>query len=245
LSEKKYVIWYNGGSGGFITAWLVQLCLEPDRLSEAQENFPTVLEHNQAAWQRYEKVPPDVGLLCNTLEPNLYYNIDNTQYAKSTIDRMIKGNSSVYDLFFCRSKYFLVNHVYQQGHTPTHRYGCVKKHLPDCTNVDFFKNLTDILFDVNKNIFVHAPAEYQRISQKIKQSRQIQFDVKTLATSYPELKIFETRTIWQGTYIQELEKVLERKISDQSQHACAILLDRYFKISPPELKNWCQTQWNT
>jgi hypothetical protein len=240
--KKQYVVWYNGGSGGFITSWLIQLCIDPSLLDRAFENFPGKLKTDHLSWQKYEQVPPNVGLLCNSFDPHAYY-VDIKDHAKGILNKIISNDSSnIYDLFYCRSKYFLVSHVYQQGNTTIEKY---KKYSSNLTyDKTYFKQQTDILFDATKNIFVRAPIEYQKIAQKTKQSRNISFDMESVLIDYPTLKCFNIQSIWQRKYFSELEKVLDQSVNIKSQQVINKLVDHYLNIAPTELRKYCEEQWN-
>jgi hypothetical protein len=245
--KKQYVVWYNGGSGGFITSWLIQLCLDPSKLPNAFENFPNALKNDQSNWQRYEQVPPNVGLMCNGFDPSTYYTVDIEDYARKILNKVVTDDiSSVYELFYCRSKYFLVNHVYEKGHATDEDYQGYSKEIEKygTADINYFKAQTDILFESDKNIFVYAPEEYRRIAQQTKQSRDISFDINNALIDYPTLKCFETRSIWDQTYIQNLERVLNQKILEESKKAIKKLVDHYLNVAPLKLREYCKRQWN-
>jgi hypothetical protein len=245
--KKQYVVWYNGGSGGFITAWLIQLCIDPSKLNNAFENFPSVLKSDRLDWQRFEKVPPNVGLLSNAFHTGTYYTVDIKKYAKEILNKIVTNNTlSVYDLFYCRSKYFLVNHVYEKGHATNEDYQRYSKEIEkyQTADINYFKTQTDILFESDKIIFVHAPIEYQRIAQQTKRSRDISLDLGDLLINYPTLKCFKIQSIWNQSYISNLERVLNQTITPESQRAIKKLIDHYINISPIELRNYCEQQWN-
>jgi hypothetical protein len=245
--KKQYVVWYNGGSGGFITAWLIQLCIDPSKLNNAFENFPSILKSDRSKWQQYEQVPPDVGLMCNAFDPCVYYNVNIEDYAKKILNKIVTNNTlSVYDLFYCRSKYFLVNHVYEKGHATDEDYQRYSKEIEKygTADINYFKTQTDILFDSDKIIFVCAPTEYQRIAQQTKQSRDISFDINDVLIDYPKLKSFEIRSIWDQNYIPSLERVLNQKITTESQQAIKKLIDHYLNVAPSEIFDYCKQQCN-
>lgn len=243
------MVWYNGGSGGFITSWIIQLCIDPTKLNNAFENFPDVLKKDRSKWQRwqrYEKVPPNVGLMCNAFHPNVYYTINTKDYANEILNKITTNTSGVYDLLACRSYYFLVNHVYEKGHATDKDYQQYSKEIEKyrTADINYFKTQTDILFELDKIIFVHAPVEYQQIAQQTKQSRDISFDINDVLINYPKLKCFEIRSIWNQTYISNLEQLLGQKITLKSQKAIKKLIDHYINIAPTELRKYCEKQWN-
>lgn len=247
--RKQYVIWYNGGSGGFMVSWMVQLCIDPTKLNLAFENFPNTLKDNNLVWQKYEKVPPNVGLMCNAFSMSIIggdVHTDQLSCVKKLLNKIVNNQpGEIYETFRMRAKYFLVNHVYGKGHATTEDYNLYSSNIEKygTNDVNYFKKQTNVLFELDKHIFVRSPMEYQQIAQKTKQSRNISFD-DSILDHYPTLKCFQIRAIWEQTYIAELEKVIGKKISTDSQHAIKVLVDHYIDISPPELRKYCEEQWN-
>jgi len=240
MQKKKYVVWYPGGSGGFIVSWLLQLALDPSCIELAYKNFPDLLESKHEDWRRYESIPPDVGLLCNTLSSNLQYQTNVDNYSTDIIKILLNGNTSIYDLFYSRVKYYLTNHVYKTGHTSPEQYTYFTEN-PDeflINDMNHFKKMTDVIFDTTRAIFVHAPLEYQALSQQIKKSVNYALDVKTLLNPYPHLKTLDILGIYNGSYKQELENILNRKLTIDQIDACDMLVNRYIQISPLEFKDY-------
>jgi hypothetical protein len=184
--------------------------------------------------------------MCNAFDCRVYYD-NNKNHTRKILDRLISTDtSSVYELFYCRSKYFLVNHVYEKGNATNEDYQRYSKEIEkyQTADINYFKAQTDILFEPDKIIFVHAPIEYQRIAQQTKQSRDISFDINNALIDYPTLKCFETRSIWDQTYIQNLERVLNQKILEESKKAIKKLVDHYLNVAPLKLREYCKRQWN-
>ena len=73
--ERKFVVRYQGGSGGLLVAWLLQLAHDfrgaksPSHVIDALNCFPSTLVDNPTAWKDKEIIPPDVGILCNYFYP--------------------------------------------------------------------------------------------------------------------------------------------------------------------------------
>ena len=65
--DKHYIVWYKALGGGLITSWLFQLCVNHKSLNEALNVFPVDLKDNNSNWFKYEKVPPNVGVISNGL----------------------------------------------------------------------------------------------------------------------------------------------------------------------------------
>ena len=240
MQKKKYVVWYPGGSGGYITSWLLQLAVNPLCIDLAYKNFPDLLESKPKDWRNYESIPPDVGLLCNTLNPNQQY-LHNGNYSAEVIDTLVNGGNSIYDLFYSRVKYYLVNHVYETGNVSIDQYHYVTNN-PDeflINDMEHFKQMTDVLFNTDCSVFVYAPLEYQSLSAKIKKSRNFSIEVKLLLEPYQNLKTFDILSVWNGSYRQELENILNRPLTAEQSDACANLVDRYIRISPQEFKDYC------
>ena len=126
-SKKKYVVWYKSGAGGFFVSWLIQVCLFPNELPLSLEVFPLKIKNNSKQWKKYEKTPTNVNVLCNSFYPESYYKIDSDTLTQQTIDSLKHNGGSIYDLFHCRIKLFLVNYVYQSGHVNTTNYNWINE----------------------------------------------------------------------------------------------------------------------
>ena len=245
MQQKDFVVWYNGGSGGFIISWLIQVALNPDALQNAYLNFPVSLKDNHSQWKKYECIPDQVGLLCNVLDPSLYYQIDRSQYAKQILSKIDGQPHNIYDNFFCRSKFYLTNYIHGRGHTSLDDWKDVGS-APEKFGLDnqkHFQTITDVLFDPKKCIFVCAPVEYQALAQKTKGSRNIDFDLTSVITDFPILKKVDIRHVWQKQHISMIEQIIERKLPVVSRNACNRLVDHYLSVAPTELSRWCYSQW--
>lgn len=241
LCKKDYVVWYKGGGGGFIVSWLLQVAIDHTKLPEALDVFPISLKFNSDQWKKYEKTPHNVGLLCNLFHVTSYYNSNLDDDIRKTLNAITQNGDSLYDLLQCRIKFYLTNYVYQSGHHSQAVFNYVKNNPKEYKLDDptYIKEVTDILFDIQKNIFIVAPEEYLALAAKNKKCMAIKSNVTTILKEYPQLKTFNLESIWKGTYVKELEKVLERKLTSDQTWCCKILIDRYIEIMPEQIKKYC------
>ena len=140
--DKHYIVWYKALGGGLITSWLFQLCVNHKSLNEALNVFPVDLKDNNSNWFKYEKVPPNVGVISNGLYPNTYYNTSNYElYATQALDDLFNSNGdSIYTLLRARIKYYLTNFVWG-------------KCWSDTTNIDDC-NLDNIYYLIQLKLFL-------------------------------------------------------------------------------------------
>jgi len=240
-NKKEYVIWYKAGAGGFFVSWLVQISMDPAMLNLALESFPVSLTAHPNNWKKYEKVPPAVGVLCNVFHPDPCFKIDFDSCMKKTLNTVTSQGESFYDLLHCRIKFYLVNHVWRSGNVTQQFFDYIRDNPEEFKlhDTEYIKNMTDIIFDVKKNIFVTAPEDYLKIVARVKKLRHVNSDINEVLRQYTSLKTFSIDSIWKGRWIDELEKILEIKLSNQQVEACQIFVNHYFEIMPDEVKRYC------
>ena len=238
--KKKYVVWYNGGAGGFFVSWLIQVCLFPNDLSLSLKVFPLKITNNSKQWRKYEKTPKNVNVLCNSFYPISYYKVDSDVLTQQTLDSVRHDGSSIYDLFHCRIKLFLVNYVYQSGHVNTTDFNWINKNKDkfDLYDQELVKNATDILFDLKKNIFVCAPEKYIELAAHSKKFRYYESNLNEILYRNKDLKIFNIDSIWKNYYVKELEKILGTTLNINQIYAVKTLVDRYMDIMPLNMKQY-------
>jgi len=239
--KKEYVVWYKSGAGGFLVSWLIQICLFPNNLPLSLEVFPLKIKNNSKQWKKYEKTPNNVMILCNSFYPTSYYKMNSDALTQQTLDKLRCHGSSIYDLFHCRIKLFLVNYVYQSGHVKSTDFKWINQNKDkfNLYNQELVKNATDILFDLKKNIFVCAPEKYVELAAQSKKCRHYESNLNEILSKNKDCKIFHIDTIWKNTYIEELEKILEITLDTTQIYAVKSLVDRYMDIMPPNLKQYC------
>jgi hypothetical protein len=241
INTKKYVVWYKGGSGGFFVSWLLQTAIDPTLLDCALDVFPVSLGNDHKLWRSYERTPIDVGLLCNVFHPNTYYSIDLESETRRVFESIISGNNDNFDtLLNCRVKFYLTNYVYHAGHVTSQKLSEVtqhpeKYHLHD---IDYIKQITDILLDASKNIFIKAPERYLELASQTKNCRYSRTPINELIAEYP-VKYFSLETVWQGGWEHEVSKILGTPLSPDAILAGSKLVDRYLEIMPQPLKEFC------
>jgi hypothetical protein len=237
--DKHYIVWYKALGGGLITSWLFQLCVNHKSLNEALNVFPVDLKDNNSNWFKYEKVPPNVGVISNGLYPNTYYNTSNYElYATQALDDLFNSNGdSIYTLLRARIKYYLTNFVWGKCWSDT-------TNIDDCNldNIDYIKNKTKILFDTTKAIFVVAPEQYIEVANNSKEkkygvSASDLFDIGDVIKNY-DANVFYLQSLWNNTYVDNLELILNRKLTDSETKACEVLVNRWIDISSPSIKEY-------
>lgn len=242
MEQKKYVVWYRAGAGGFLVSWLIQVALDPTSLDDALEVFPLSLIDQHGRWKMHERTPPDVGLLCNLFHPNAYYDIDTVASTRDLLDAMMhRKHPKINDLLAARIKFYLINFVYRSGHIRLAEYHKVKKdpvayRLHD---QDHVRQMTDILFEPDRNIFVIAPEPYLEMASKIKNCRYYKSLVDQTLLDYPDIKIFHFEKVWQKGYIEELERLLGISLDDEQRLAGDRLVERYMSVMPKKMREWC------
>jgi hypothetical protein len=241
-AEKKLVVWYKGGAGGFLVAWLLQVAFDHRYLDASLQVFPESLGSDSGSWTQHEKTPSSVAVLCNPFHPDVVYQVDQEQEIRDVIEMILSGDSSSMDnLLYCRIKMYLCNYVYETGHPSKTLIDRVNLnhhhwHLEDLSLV---KSMTDVLFEPEKNIFVIAPDRYCELAAKFKGSRFYSSPINQIVSQYPALKKFHIETVWKGTWLQELESVLGFELGKRSKNACEQLISRYLDIMPDEMKAFC------
>jgi hypothetical protein len=241
IKHKEYVVWYKSGAGGFFVAWLLQTAINPSLLPCALDVFPLSLTKDHKVWKQSESVPPDAAVLCNMFHPNTYYKIDFEKDTRCVIESVLNGNSDSIDtLLHCRIKFYLMNYVYLSGHITSQNLAEVAQHPEkfQLNDMEHVKSMTDILFDVSKNIFVSAPERYLELASQTKNCRYYPTPVHDIVANYP-VKIFQMETTWQGTWESEVSKILGRPLLPTAKTACAELVNRYLEVMPPLLKEFC------
>ena len=212
---KKYAVFYIAGGGGHIVSWLIQCALDHTSIDKALACWPSILTENLALWRKHESVPADVGLVCSGYMP---YDCMDSNRAKRmisrTLDTTTKKPRSVYDGMHLRVRLY-------EGHGD-------------------FKEETDVLFDPRKQIFVDTPPEFIKMSLAKKNSTVLPLVMDEFINDQIRargLPVFRFQTIWNkdGTYIEEIEKIFNRKLTQEQIEACDALVDRYKEITPNEM----------
>lgn len=240
-NTKKYVVWYKSGAGGFFVGWLLQTAIDPTLLENALAVFPVSLRDNSNVWKQHERTPPEVGLICNMFHANAYYALDPEGDTRHVIESILAGNNSSMDtLLHCRVKFYIMNYVYQSGHVNMQTYSDVKNNPEKyrLNEMEYVKDVTDILFNVSKNIFVNAPERYLELAAQSKNCRHYPTPINKIVAEYP-VKTFRLETIWCGGWEEEISKTLEIPLLIPAKLACEQLINRYLEVMPKPLKEFC------
>ena len=240
-SPKKYVVWYKSGAGGFFVGWLLQTAINPGLLKNALAVFPSSLKEDYRDWKRYERTPPDVALLCNMFHLNTYYKFDWGKDTRQVLESVLSGDATDIDtLLHCRIKFYLMNYVYLSGHGTSTRIAEVTQNPEryQLNDMEHVKRVTDILFDISKNVFVRAPDRYTELASITKSCRYYHSPINDIIAEYP-VKIFQLETVWQGGWESELSRILGKPLALNAVAACKQLVDRYLEVMPAPLKEFC------
>jgi hypothetical protein len=240
-SPKKYIVWYKSGAGGFFVGWLLQTALDPALLENALAVFPLTLKEKSQTWKQFERTPHEVGLICNMFHANTYYALDAEGDTRHVIESILAGNNKNIDtLLHCRIKFYLMNYVYRSGHVTLQNLLDVTTYPEkyQLTDMEYVKRVTDVLFDVSKNIFVNAPERYLELAAQSKNCRHYPTPVNKIIAEYP-VKIFQLETVWQGGWEAEISKTLGLPLSISAKSACEKLIKRYLEVMPAPLKEFC------
>ena len=251
---KKYVVWYQGGSGGFITAWLLQLAHNHELFDMALRNFPLELSKSPVSWNTYEIIPPDIGVQNNHFHENKYLSKDEyvrqTTYSLNRLAYEQKEIQDLKDIRRTRINYILNNYIFdcvKQFDGPKLDYiyedkSC-RTHLKNIP-IDLFYSLSDILYDKSKVIIVSAPTWYMTLCSETKASVDASigcensvFHISNMLIDYSsKLKIFNISSIWNDNYINEIENLLNISMNKNQKNACHQLVKRYMDIMPKNIK---------
>lgn len=242
--EREYAVWYSGGSGGFITAWLLQVCIDHTTLCTALQNFPANIKTKHTAWQDHEQVPDDVGIISNGFYPN--GRIHNTNIIKEQVTSMIESivhNDK--DMFnktlSARLRYFFTTHLWKRcwHYNDDRDHYLNSEQFALLNDSEFLKKVTDPVFNNDSMVYVVAPQQYQRIANQTKLSTYSEFNINDIILKNKEkIKIFYTKSLWKGDYISNLETIINRPLTDAQKTACIALRNHWLSIQPSEIKRF-------
>lgn len=224
-------------------SWLIQVAIDPALLHRALEVFPCSLNQDSTVWKKYESVAPEVGVICNMFHSNPYYWVDFDQQIRETLTLVTNGDcSNFYSLLHCRIKLFLTSYVYKSGNVgkKLHSYSGLNPEEFGLTDTELVHNATNMIFDTNKNIFVVASDEYRLASSVTKKCNFVPSNFNSIVVNeFPNLKVFDISTMWKNTYIEEIEKVISCKLTQDQIDACTKFVTRYIEVMPLLVKDTC------
>ena len=256
---RKYVVWYQGGSGGFLLCWLLQLAHDdrgaksPSHVIDALNCFPLILKDNTIEWKKYELTPPDIGLLCNTFH-NLYKDhIEEDVY--ELLQRIINRDITLYSDtdFRIRIKFYFCNYVWRRATAVSMEkssaadFGARLKHEGNLLSII---KLSDLLFDPDKVLFITAPYKFLRLCEDekvcgigdLESSYSGNFErniyITPIINNYKDkLNIFPIESVWEGTWQQYIEQFLNRQLTPHQQQVCQLLISRWLYVTPQNIKD--------
>jgi hypothetical protein len=182
--ERKFVVRYQGGSGGFLVAWLLQLAHDtrgaksPSYVVDALNCFPLILKDKPVEWKKYELTPPDMGVLCNSfydLCKNYFDVLSLEKDVHILLQRTINNDAKLYSAsdFRMRIKYYFCNYVWRKA---THEDGIAKPWKYDGDNIIDIITLSDLLFNPNKVLFITTPYKFLRLCEDEKVCGELNYE---------------------------------------------------------------------
>ena len=238
--ERKFVVRYQGGSGGFLIAWLLQLAHDfrgaksPSHVVDALNCFPHSLADDPSLWKSKEITPPDIGILCNYFYPIIDKPIsDLEQRAHNVLQRTVVSDTTItstYDME-TRIRYYFCNYVWKK---------IPEDNNPSAYDIDTAQLITetDIIFGRNHTVFVTAPRKFVSMCQKEKVSGNTEKDIymTDLINNY-KLNIFPIESIWENTWKTHLEEILSRELTAHQIQVCKLLISRWLYVTPQNIKD--------
>ena len=238
--ERKFVVRYQGGSGGFLVAWLLQLAHDfrgaksPSHVIDALNCFPHSLVKDPTLWKSKEITPPDIGLLCNYFYPIIDKPIsDLEQRAHKVLQRTLVSDTTItstYDME-ARIRYYFCNYVWKK---------IPEDNNPSAYDIDTAQLIaeTDIIFGRNHTVFVTAPRKFISMCQKEKVSGNTEKDIymSDIINNY-KLNTFPIESIWGNTWKTHLEEILSRELTAHQIQVCELLISRWLYVTPQNIKD--------
>ena len=238
--ERKFVVRYQGGSGGFLVAWLLQLAHDfrgaksPSHVIDALNCFPLTLVDKPLEWKAKEITPPDNGILCNYFYPVINKPMQVLEkHAKAVLQRTLVSDTTItstYDME-ARIRYYFCNYVWKKipvdNDTSTYDIGIAQLIAE-----------TDIIFGRNHTVFVTAPQKFISMCQKEKVSGNTEKDIymSDIINNY-KLNTFPIESIWGNTWKTHLEEILSRELTAHQIQVCELLISRWLYVTPQNIKD--------
>jgi|APSaa5957512493_1039668.scaffolds.fasta_scaffold00060_38 hypothetical protein len=264
--ERKFVVRYQGGSGGFLVSWLLQLAHDqrksksPSHAVDALNRFPLTLKNKPLEWKNHELTPPDIGILCNSFY-DLYENhFDGFLLEKDVhelLQRTINKDTKLYSVadFRMRVKYYHCNYIIRrQASNPL--WGIAagepveEPWIYDGDNIMDIIKLSDLLFDPSKVLFVTTPYKFLRLCEDEKVCGEINYEdlytgnferniyITDILNNYKnKLNMFPIESIWEGTWQEHIEKFINRELTAHQIQVCKLLIGRWLYVTPQSIKD--------
>jgi hypothetical protein len=244
VTNKHYAVWYIGGSGGYIVSWLLQLCIDPELLPIALDNFDLSIDTKNKQWKSFEDVPPNIGIVANAFYSKNTTNADiiNSQTITLLTNIISSTENSFNKTLPARIKYFLTSYVWGKSSFNINE----KTHLANSKQFKLINNplildqYTTPVFNADKSIFVIAPKEFTSISLESKTTHTlIDYNIENIIISFERhLKIFYTSNIWKDSYIENLERITNKQLTPRAIAACNVLVKRWLLVQPKLVKEY-------
>jgi hypothetical protein len=225
--ERKFVVRYQGASGGFLVSWLLQLAHDqrksksPSHAVDALNRFPLTLKNKPLEWKNHELTPPDIGILCNSfydLYENHFDGFLLEEDVHELLQRTINKDTKLYSVadFRMRVKYYFCNYVLRrQASNPLWGIAAGSPEeepwIYDGDNIMDIIKLSDLLFNPNKVLFVN---NYKN-----------------------KLNMFPIESIWEGTWQEHIEKFINRELTAHQIQVCKLLIGRWLYVTPQSIKD--------
>jgi len=262
--ERKFVIRYQGGSGGFLVAWLLQLAHDtrgaksPSHVVDALNCFPHSLVKDPILWKSKEITPPDIGLLCNYFYPITNKPIQVLEkHAEALLKRIHDNDNSnwKYSLFDIetRTRYYFCNVIWKRvPRRSLHQLHEIANTTINDVNISELMSMSNIIFDRNKIVFVTASQKFITMAQKekkcgiarsfknieIHKNEDKDIYITDIINNYKgNLNIFPIESVWEGTWKTHLEEILSRELTAHQIQVCELLISRWLYVTPQSIKD--------
>ena len=140
-----------------------------------------------------------------------------------------------------RIKYFLINYIWKRCwflDTDFNDY-INSKAFRKIKNINYLRDITDDVFNINKIVFVVAPEEFKRLALEQKVNASLHYNInKHVLKHKHQVKIFYTENLWKNNYINNLEEIIGYKLSNESIIACTKLQKQWINVQPQVIKDY-------
>lgn len=255
--EKKYVVRYQGGSGGFLVAWLLQMSINSDCYNDSLQCFHHSLKNDALQWKNYEITPPNIGMLCNSFLPDKV--VENEEEAvflvNSLLNKIINNDTRIDSSWTMKHaiKAYLNNELYKKMHS---EFDNAKVAIPNIELLEKVKEYNKLLFTSSKNLLVTAPKQFIVLANNTKAGifhgkvdycgidpdKGYKFNstyiTPILNKHKDRLSLFPIESIWEGGWQEHLEKFTGKELTPHQKHRCLTIISRWLEIQPVEIKKF-------
>jgi len=253
--EKKYIVRYQGGSGGFLVAWLLQMTVQSDCFDSALQCFHHSLKNNPIQWKNYEITPPNIAVLCNSFAPD--YVIANYQERINSfliydLEKIINNDIRIDSDWTLQKvlKAYLINEIFKKV-----LWNVFDENIDNLSiNVELLeeiKKYNALLYTNSKNLLITAPQQFIKIANQTKagtangeikycgldDSNYINYSA-TFNKYKDKLNLFPIESVWKGDWQDYIEKFIGKKLTPHQSHRCLTIISRWLEIQPTEIKKY-------